>query len=130
MPRSAQGQRSGITWDYALMLAQVPRVKADRMVISYVARAIDCPPNRLVPAKAAALVHGVAKAKGGTPFSSTTRSGVLSPGAHSRKNQSRNRQRPNGLPLFVTAPTVRAVGADCHHPHERGTRRGSSGSGE
>jgi len=27
------------------MLAQVPRVKADRMVISYVARAIDCPPN-------------------------------------------------------------------------------------
>ena len=47
------------------MLAQVPRVKADRMVISYVARAIDCPPSRLVPAKAAALVHGVAKAKGG-----------------------------------------------------------------
>jgi hypothetical protein len=28
-------------------------------------RTIDCPPNRLVPAKAAALVHGVAKAKGG-----------------------------------------------------------------
>ena len=63
--RAAPGQRSGITWDYALMLAQVPRVKADRMVISYVARATDCPPSRLVPAKAAALVHGVAKAKGG-----------------------------------------------------------------
>lgn len=47
------------------MLAQVPRVKADRMVISYVARAIDCPPSQLVPAKTAALVHGVAKAKSG-----------------------------------------------------------------
>ena len=101
--RAAPGQRSGITRDYALMLAQVPRVKADRMVISYVARAIDCPPSQLVPAKTAALVHGVAKAKSGDTIHSTTRSGILSPGAHSSKNQSRNRQRPNGLPLFVTA---------------------------
>ena len=52
--RAAPGQRSGITWDYALMLAQVPRVKADRMVISYVARAIDCPRIRQAPAKVAA----------------------------------------------------------------------------
>ena len=67
MARSA-GATIRVTWDYALMLAQVPRVNADRMVISYVARAIDCPPIRLVPAKAAALVHAVAKAKVGTPF--------------------------------------------------------------
>jgi hypothetical protein len=52
--RAAPGQRSGITRDYALMLAQVPRVKADRMVISYVARAIDCPRIRQAPAKVAA----------------------------------------------------------------------------
>lgn len=42
------------------MLAQVPGVKADRMVIAYTARAIGVVPNRLVPAQAAALVSRVA----------------------------------------------------------------------
>lgn len=58
--RTAPGQRSGITWDYALMLAQVPGVKADRMVIAYTARAIGVAPHRLLPAHAAALVARVA----------------------------------------------------------------------
>lgn len=58
--RTAPGQGSGITWDYALMLAQVPGVKADRMVIAYTARAIGTVPHRLVPAQAAALVSRVA----------------------------------------------------------------------
>lgn len=58
--RTAPGQRSGITWEYALMLAQVPGVKADRMVIAYTARAVGVVPNRLVPARAAALVSRVA----------------------------------------------------------------------
>ena len=31
------GQRSGITWEYALMLAQIPGVNADCMVVRYVA---------------------------------------------------------------------------------------------
>lgn len=62
--RATPGQRSGITWDYALMLAQVPGVKADRMVIKFVARAIGCPTSRLTPATTAALVRSVAEAEG------------------------------------------------------------------
>lgn len=34
------GQRSGLTWTYFLMLCGVPGVKADRMVVSYVSRAV------------------------------------------------------------------------------------------
>lgn len=34
------GQRSGLTWTYFLMLAGVPGVKADRMVVRYVSRAL------------------------------------------------------------------------------------------
>lgn len=35
------GQRSGITWHYALMLAGVPGVKPDRMILRFVAKALD-----------------------------------------------------------------------------------------
>jgi hypothetical protein len=35
---AARGVDSAITWDYALMLAQIRGVKADRMVIKYVTR--------------------------------------------------------------------------------------------
>jgi hypothetical protein len=62
--RATPGQRSGITWEYALMLAQIPGVKADRMVIKYVTRAIGCRPGSLLPERAAALVSGAAEAKG------------------------------------------------------------------
>ena len=62
--RATPGQRSGITWDYALMLAQIPGVKADRMVIKYVTRAIGCRPGSVLPERAARLVSGVAEAKG------------------------------------------------------------------
>lgn len=62
--RAAPGQRSGITWDYALMLARIPGVKADRMVIAYVARAIGTVSNRLAPSTVAALVSEVAQLKG------------------------------------------------------------------
>ncbi|EHI14856.1 hypothetical protein [Mycolicibacterium thermoresistibile] len=53
------GQRSGVTWNYALILAQVPAVKADRMVVNFVARALDRPPAKVAPAHAAALVRAV-----------------------------------------------------------------------
>jgi hypothetical protein len=62
--RAAPGQRSGITWDYALMLAQIPGFKADRMVTRYVARAIGMRPEKLSPARAAQLVTRVAEIKG------------------------------------------------------------------
>jgi hypothetical protein len=41
------GQRSGLSWEYLLMLAGLPRVKADRMICRFVARALarlDVPP--------------------------------------------------------------------------------------
>ncbi|OBG69767.1 heme peroxidase [Mycobacterium sp. E3339] len=62
------GQGSGITWDYALMLAQLPGVKADRMVIKYVARAIGVPPEKLSPQRAAQLVTRVAEVKRWNPI--------------------------------------------------------------
>jgi hypothetical protein len=46
------------------MLAQIPGVKADGMVIKYVTRAIGCRPASLLPERAARLVSGVAEAKG------------------------------------------------------------------
>lgn len=61
---SIPGQRSGITWNYALMLARIPGVKADRMVIRYVAEAIgkkDDPPAQIEVSK---LVKQVAELKG------------------------------------------------------------------
>lgn len=66
--RATPGQRSGITWDYALMLAQIPGVKADRMVIRYVARAIGAPPEKLSAERAARFVTQVAELKAGTWF--------------------------------------------------------------
>lgn len=62
--RATPGQRSGITWDYALMLAEIPGVKADRMVIKYVTRGIGCRPGSVLPERAAQLVSRVAESKG------------------------------------------------------------------
>ncbi|OMC34360.1 heme peroxidase [Mycobacterium sp. GA-1841] len=53
------GQRSGITWDYARMLARIPGVKADRMVLGYVCREIGA----MDPGRAAELVRAVAEAR-------------------------------------------------------------------
>src|ERR1700694_1929444 len=43
------GQGSGITWHYAQMLAGVPGVKPDRMIIRFVAKALGLPPRRVKP---------------------------------------------------------------------------------
>lgn len=51
------GQRSGLTWIYFLMLAGIPGVKADRMVVRYVERVLDRP---VEPVEAALLVSAVA----------------------------------------------------------------------
>jgi hypothetical protein len=60
----APGQRSGITWNYALMLARIPGVKADRMVIRYVADAIGKEQGPPAPKEASDLVKQVAELKG------------------------------------------------------------------
>ncbi|WP_446666507.1 hypothetical protein [Flexivirga sp. B27] len=51
------GQRSGLTWTYFLMLAGVPGVKADRMVVRYVSRVLQ---RDVHPREAARLVSEVA----------------------------------------------------------------------
>ncbi|MFH8797835.1 hypothetical protein, partial [Streptomyces sp. NPDC017941] len=55
------GQRSGITWNYFLMLAGTPGVKADRMVIRYVADAIGAVAENVSATDAAMLVKAVAE---------------------------------------------------------------------
>ncbi|OBG39343.1 heme peroxidase [Mycolicibacter heraklionensis] len=59
--RAVPGQGSGITWAYLLMLAHVPGVKADRMVVRYVARALGSGERGVSASKAADLVTGVAR---------------------------------------------------------------------
>lgn len=55
--RALPGQRSLLTWTYFLMLCGVPGVKADRMVVAYVSRALGRPVD---PRAAATLVSGLA----------------------------------------------------------------------
>jgi hypothetical protein len=56
---SVEAQSSGITWEYALTLVGVPGVKADRMVIRFVAEATGR--NDLTPESAARLVREAAE---------------------------------------------------------------------
>jgi hypothetical protein len=46
------------------MLAQIPGVKADRMVIKYVTRAIGCRPGSVLPERATGLVSRAAETNG------------------------------------------------------------------
>lgn len=60
------GQRSGLTWTYFLMLAGVPGVKADRMVVRYVSRALGRDTDSRTSALLVAAVadrHGLSQTK-------------------------------------------------------------------
>lgn len=59
---SVEAQSSGITWNYALMLAGLPGVRADRMVTRFVSRALDG--VELSPETAASLVREAARRMG------------------------------------------------------------------
>lgn len=59
--RSTPGQRTGITWEYALMLAGIPGVKADRMIVRYVARVLGRRESEVSPMEAAGLVRRLAQ---------------------------------------------------------------------
>ncbi|MBU9764943.1 heme peroxidase [Mycobacterium sp. TNTM28] len=54
------GQRSGITWEYTQMLARIPGVKADRMVLGYVCRQLGA----VTADRAAELVRATAERAG------------------------------------------------------------------
>ncbi|GGF99479.1 hypothetical protein GCM10007304_11680 [Rhodococcoides trifolii] len=62
---SVEAQSSGITWEYALTLVGVPGVKADRMVIRFVAEATGR--NDLTPESTARLVREAAERMGVNP---------------------------------------------------------------
>lgn len=57
---SVVSQSSGITWDYFLMLAGIPGVKADRMVIRFVAAATGHTEAQISPSVAVTLVRAAA----------------------------------------------------------------------
>nr|WP_234901370.1 heme peroxidase [Mycolicibacterium fluoranthenivorans] len=57
-----EAQSSGVTWHYALMLAGLPGVKADRMVLRFVSRALNG--VEVSPEYAASLVRDAAKLMG------------------------------------------------------------------
>lgn len=60
---SVVSQSSGITWDYFLMLGGIPGVKADRMVIRFVAAATGLNEAQVSPPRAAALVRAAVLAR-------------------------------------------------------------------
>jgi hypothetical protein len=62
--REVPGQRSGITWAYVLMLAGIPGVKANRMVVEYVANALGVPAAEIDAKIAIELVCEVANRMG------------------------------------------------------------------
>lgn len=57
------GQKSGLTWNYFLMLVGIPGVKADRMVIRFVTAALERQKN-LSPKEASRLIEEVADVLG------------------------------------------------------------------
>lgn len=61
------GQRSGITWHYVQMLAGVPGVKPDRMIIRFVANALNIPTKKVTPHFALEAVERTAEEMGISP---------------------------------------------------------------
>lgn len=61
------GQGSGTSWRYMLMLSGVPGVKPDRMIVRFVAAALDRPERNVSADLAANLVIGAAKKLGVSP---------------------------------------------------------------
>lgn len=62
------GQRSGITWRYAGMLAGVPGVKPDRMICRFVADSLELPRRTVDTQFAYDIVMAAAKELGMAPF--------------------------------------------------------------
>jgi hypothetical protein len=61
------GQSSGLSWDYFLMLCAMPGVKADRMVIRFVADALGLEEADIAAGRASQLVSDAAQALGVDP---------------------------------------------------------------
>jgi hypothetical protein len=65
--RRAPGQKSGVTWHYLLMLAGMPGVKPDRMILRFVGRALGVRSNKLGHDQVVSLVSDTAERLGLSP---------------------------------------------------------------
>lgn len=54
--RAVVAQRSGITWHYMQMLAGIPGIKPDRMIVRFVADALGLPRTRVSPSFASEIL--------------------------------------------------------------------------
>ena len=61
------GQRSGITWHYMQMLAGIPGVKPDRMIVRFVADALGLPRRGVTPGFAWEILTAAARGMGMSP---------------------------------------------------------------
>jgi hypothetical protein len=62
--RAVAGQRSGITWHYVQMLAGIEGVKPDRMIVRFVADALELPRRSVTPEFALELLTAAAAQMG------------------------------------------------------------------
>jgi len=62
--RSVSGQKSGVTWHYLLMLAGMPGVKPDRMILRFVSHALGVRPHQLRHDQVVCLVSDAAERLG------------------------------------------------------------------
>ena len=58
--RGVVGQRSGITWHYMQMLAGIPGIKPDRMIVRFVADSLGLPRRSVTPAFALEILLAAA----------------------------------------------------------------------
>lgn len=65
--RAVAGQRSGITWHYMQMLAGIPGVKPDRMIVRFVADALGLPRRGVTPGFALEILTAATRGMGMSP---------------------------------------------------------------
>jgi hypothetical protein len=64
--RSVKAQSSGVTWHYVQMLAGIPGIKPDRMIIRFVAKALDVPLKKVAQSVCVEMLTAVASELGMT----------------------------------------------------------------
>lgn len=65
--RAVVGQTSGITWHYVQMLAGIPGIKPDRMIVRFVADALELPRRNVSPTFALRILSETAAQMGISP---------------------------------------------------------------
>ncbi|WP_344192689.1 hypothetical protein [Pedococcus aerophilus] len=103
--RDLPGQRSGITWRYLLMLANVPSVKPDRMVRRFVSRSVGRPETSFTTNELVRLVTLASQHLGVSP---TLTDHLIWRTASGRGPR----------PITPPSPGAELAGTHLHTPHE------------